>query len=171
MLKELWKGLHFTKSETRVIVFVAMVIVSGYVIRNFRQFIEHASKPYDYSGLDSEFIKRSLNDVTVERFSAVEDSAYIDRQKLAEEIELAGKKIDTTTQEEDAYNGIIVDINSAGKPELEGLPGIGEAMAERIIMFREQSGGFRKTEDLMKVKGIGKKKFDKLKNLITIRKD
>lgn len=65
MLKDLLKSLHFSKSETRVILFVAVVITSGYVIKNFRQFVDDAGKPYDYSGVDSEFVKRSLNKVRI----------------------------------------------------------------------------------------------------------
>lgn len=169
MLKELLKSLHFTKSETRVILFVAVVITSGYVIKNFRQFVDDAGKPYDYSGVDSEFVKRSLNKVRIKEFSALEDSASYDHQTFAAEIETAGKIIDSAEIEKPAYGGSTININTAGKAELENLPGIGEATAERIIIYREEKGDFKKPEDLMKVKGIGKKKFDKLRNLITVK--
>jgi len=39
------------------------------------------------------------------------------------------------------------------------LPGVGESMADKIIEYRKDHNGFKKIEDLMKVKGIGKKKF------------
>jgi competence protein ComEA len=169
MLKDFLKSLHFTKSETRVIVFIAVVVSTGYVIKNFKQFVEDVDKPYDYSGLDSEFIKKSLNKVRIESFSALEDSASYDPQTFAAEIEAAGKKIDSNKIELPAYGGSVININTAGKQELENLPGIGEATAERIIIFRDEKGGFKKPEDLMKVKGIGKKKFEKLKDLITVK--
>lgn len=61
-----------------------------------------------------------------------------------------------------------VNINQATKSELETLPGIGEAMANRIIEYREQNGKFQKIDDLKNVKGIGEAKFNKIKELITI---
>ncbi len=62
----------------------------------------------------------------------------------------------------------MVNLNSATVPQLEVLPGIGRATAERIIEYRQKSGGFKKVEDLMNVRGIGEKSFLKLKPLITV---
>ena len=48
------------------------------------------------------------------------------------------------------------------------ISGIGEKYAERIIELREQLGGFTSIEQLKKVKGIGDKRFEKIKNYVTI---
>jgi len=61
-----------------------------------------------------------------------------------------------------------VNINTASAAELEKLPQIGPQIARRIVDFRKESGGFKRIEDLMKVKGIGEKTFDRLKDLITV---
>lgn len=61
-----------------------------------------------------------------------------------------------------------VSVNSASKAELVALPGIGEVTAERIIRAREEHGPFGSTEDLLRVKGITRKKLEQLKPLITI---
>lgn len=63
-------------------------------------------------------------------------------------------------------NGCI-SINGASKEELDTLPGIGETMAERIIVQRETSP-FLQIEDLKRVKGIGEKTFEKLKDHICL---
>ena len=62
----------------------------------------------------------------------------------------------------------IVNINTAPQAELEKLPGIGPAMAARIVEYRQKNGGFKKIEELMNVQGIGEKAFLKLKPLVTI---
>ena len=67
-----------------------------------------------------------------------------------------------TLQKKTGTTGLLLDINSASKDELVGLPGIGMTLAERIVLFRENEGGFASIEDLQKVKGISKKKLEKL---------
>ena len=61
-----------------------------------------------------------------------------------------------------------VNLNTATLDQLEGLPGVGRATAQRILEYRQKSGGFKKIEELMNVKGIGEKSFLKLKSLITV---
>jgi len=56
-----------------------------------------------------------------------------------------------------------VDINSAGWPELLQLPAIGETLAKRIVDSRLKEGPFRDHKDLMRVRGIGPKKFSRIK--------
>jgi competence protein ComEA len=61
-----------------------------------------------------------------------------------------------------------VNLNTASVSQLETLPGVGKATAERIVEYREKNGGFKKIEDLMNVRGIGEKSFLKIKPLITV---
>lgn len=60
----------------------------------------------------------------------------------------------------------LVNINIASKEELMTLPGIGESRAESIIAYREENGGFKAIEDIMKVSGIKDAAFSKIKNYI-----
>lgn len=62
-----------------------------------------------------------------------------------------------------------VDINSANLEELITLDGIGEKIAARILDYRKKNGPFQKIEDIMMVKGIGPKIFDRNKELILIK--
>ena len=62
----------------------------------------------------------------------------------------------------------LINLNTANAAELEKLPGVGPAMAARILEYRQKNGSFKKIEELMNVKGIGEKTFLKLKPLITV---
>ena len=61
----------------------------------------------------------------------------------------------------------LVDINTASQAELESVPGIGPSKALAVIDFRSRHP-FKKVEDIMKVKGIGRKTFLKLKPYLTV---
>ena len=62
----------------------------------------------------------------------------------------------------------LVNINAAGLDELDTLPGVGPATAQAIIDDRTQNGSFSSIEDLMRVSGIGEKKFANMKDGITV---
>jgi competence ComEA-like helix-hairpin-helix protein len=61
-----------------------------------------------------------------------------------------------------------ISVNSAGAFELERLPGIGPAMAKRIIDYRDRHGKFTSIEELHKIKGIGAKTLKKIRPYIQI---
>lgn len=67
-----------------------------------------------------------------------------------------------------APTGAPLDLNLATSEQLEALPGIGAATAKRILEYRQKSGGFKKSEELMNVRGIGEKNFLSLKPFITV---
>lgn len=81
-----------------------------------------------------------------------------------------GPNIRTAAEDEPAKAAIPsrLDLNRASARELESLPGIGAVMAQRVIAFRTSVGGFRSVEDLREVKGIGAKKFERIKSLVIV---
>ena len=73
-----------------------------------------------------------------------------------------------STETSAASSDGIVNINTATAAELTTLPGVGEATAAEIVRDREANGAFASIEDLMRVSGIGEKKFAKLKDKIRV---
>ena len=61
-----------------------------------------------------------------------------------------------------------INLNKANSQTLDLLPGIGPALAGRIIEFRQTHGAFQTTSQLLDVSGIGEKKFAKIKDLVTV---
>jgi len=62
-----------------------------------------------------------------------------------------------------------VNINTATQEQLMSLKGIGESYAQRIIEYREKNGPFQAPEDLLKVKGIGDKTLEAIKDNIVVK--
>lgn len=79
----------------------------------------------------------------------------------AEEIYIPQKAAPTNNPE-------LTNINTADEQALIALPGIGPALAKRIIQYRAKYGDFASTEAIMNVKGIGDSLYSKIKNLITV---
>lgn len=77
-------------------------------------------------------------------------------------------KTDTETAPSQTAVHSRLDLNRASAGELESLPGIGAVLAQRVIVFRESVGRFHKIEDLREVKGIGAKKFERLKSFVMV---
>ena len=75
---------------------------------------------------------------------------------------------DSNLNNREQKEGKKVNINTARQSELDGLPGIGPALAQRIIDFREENGEFKSIEDVQNVKGIGEAKFEEIKENICV---
>ena len=63
-----------------------------------------------------------------------------------------------------------VNINTANSEELQQVPGIGPATAEKILQMRKSYGTFKSVDDLLAIKGIGKKRLEKMRKYLTVSK-
>ncbi len=61
-----------------------------------------------------------------------------------------------------------VNLNTATVSQLEDLPGIGPALAARIVEHRQKNGAFKSIEDVMAVKGVGEKNFSKIQPFLSL---
>ncbi|MBE7016856.1 MAG: ComEA family DNA-binding protein [Ruminococcaceae bacterium] len=97
---------------------------------------------------------RSRDTSVVETEFAVKSSGDI----YLQEISSTGKMPNAATA--------LININTCTKEQLESLPGIGPILAERIIEFRRQNGGFKTIEDITKVQGIGASVYEDIYRMI-----
>ena len=79
-----------------------------------------------------------------------------------------GKKEGAANPGETLASVQMININQADAKTLSTLKGIGKDRAQKIIEYREQNGPFQKIEDIMKIKGIGRKVFELNKDVITV---
>ena len=66
-----------------------------------------------------------------------------------------------------AGNGV-VNINTATASQLAMLPGVGASSAQRIVEYRTEHGPFKKAADLLQVKGVGAKTFERLSSYVSV---
>jgi competence ComEA-like helix-hairpin-helix protein len=146
-MNKLMKNISFTKNETKVILFVITVLVIGFSIKFYKQILNSPSLRFDYTAEDSVFKSLSEKKI-IQGKNSLPDS-------LNPNLEL----------NENNQEGIL-NINTATRSELIELPGVGESTADKIIAYRDRHKKFNRPEDIMNVSGIGRKKFEKLKNHI-----
>lgn len=96
----------------------------------------------------------------------IEDEKHYIIPKIGENIETSNddNNLDTKGEENN-----LVNINEADIKELDSLPGVGEATATKIINHREENGKFKAIEEIKNVNGIGDKKYENIKDMITIK--
>jgi len=155
----------FTGQDLVIITFLLIIFLAGLAIK-----LSGWKNPgkYDYSITDSKFEQRLKSD-----FLELENNNLSEKQR--KKLSLLRSISDSLSYEKDkqekeellAKFEKKININLAYATDLQRLPGIGKVTADRIIEYREQNSRFRRIEDLMKVKGIGIKKFEKIKDLIT----
>ena len=105
---------------------------------------------------------------SVNRASKVVDGQKIHIPREGEVSVSAGDGVSVPDSSGSGTISGLVNINSADLTELESLPGVGPSTAQSIIDERTQNGPFSSPDDLMRVSGIGEKKFEKLKGKICV---
>jgi len=81
----------------------------------------------------------------------------------------AGEPRDTAGETGSRSTKKKVNLNTATKDDLVLLPGIGGTLAEQILIYRDEHGEFSSVEQLRKIKGIGTKKFEKLRPYVKLK--
>jgi competence ComEA-like helix-hairpin-helix protein len=164
-LSKLNQLFGFTPTESKVVFFLVITFVAGGAVKLYKiYFPADLSNRFDYSEADREFAQRSMMIDSLEASMSETESFALDSLRQTGRVRRLSARNTPVTKGLPA--GTILNVNTASKQELMKLPGIGEATAERILLYREENGRFRKIEDLKNVKGIGEKKFLKIKPLV-----
>ena len=64
---------------------------------------------------------------------------------------------------------LALNLNTATPKQLESLPGVGPALARRIVEFRQKKGGFKRVEELLAIPGISENKWKALRDYLTVK--
>ena len=106
--------------------------------------------------------KADLNKVNLAM--KVEDEQHYIIPKIGEEV--SEESVEVTNKEVSSPESSKININTATIEELDTLPGVGEATANKIVNHRSENGEFKTVEEIKNVNGIGDKKFENIKELI-----
>jgi competence protein ComEA len=169
------KYFSFTKNEAKVILFIIAVLITGFSIKYVKHLSDLNKKSeFDYTKTEEMFKKLSRvstnpgDNSSQNNLSGISNSENPLYNKLYAVEDSVKTKEKKKSKKEELLKPKSININTATKEILITLPGVGESTADKIIKYRESHNGFKKIEHIMKVKGIGKKKFDKLKDYIYI---
>ncbi len=152
--------MYLTREQNRAVWFLIGVVVLA-VAWHYLKPVFFPPKGYDFSAFEKQFFRKrdSLLQAASQTAEMSPDSTFLSRQKVLSPYSAARK---TEVR-------LPININTADEELLQQLPRIGPALARRIVEYRRQHGPFRRKRDLIKVKGIGPKSFEQLKDLITVK--
>lgn len=127
----------------------------------------------EYKELERVFKEKSEQnkaeeDVIMARYKPTRDVPVAISVRVEEE-STALNLADTTEQaEKPEETAEIININTATNQQLQELPGVGPAYAERILTWRKENGAFTSKDQLLEIKGIGEKRLARIIPLITL---
>lgn len=149
--------MFFTKENQLIIIFVIFTVIvgSGVAIVKYLYPGVFMGNPDHIAGSDRE------DDVVemTERSNLVKGKQIIPQKSLTTDLE---------TSPSSSSDNDLIDLNGATIEQLQQLPRIGPVMAKRIIEYRKRHRRFISIEQIMEVRGIGEKTFEKLKDKIVV---
>ena len=99
----------------------------------------------------------------------LEDEKHYIIPKEGEVIQNNSDSTQVTSNKGNNNQGSKININTADLKQLDDIPGVGEATANKILSYRDENGEFKSIEEIKNVNGIGDKKFENMKDLICVK--
>jgi comEA protein len=139
----------FTRNEITAVLVLSTIFVVGSAIKLWMPAMgsQGVQPAFSYAALDSQFLALSR---------APRDTASGPHRSAA-------RKSRTTPARQS------IDLNRASVDQLQTLPGIGPAIAQRIVAYREQHGHFREPGEVSRVRGIGPQTLERIRAYVTVR--
>lgn len=165
MLNKLSRITGITPVELRVVIFIVAVFCSSFILQNIYSYTPPVLKEFDYSKEDSIF-----NSIKIDPF----EEETIDPKTSDKNIDYKQEVLDFNKPNFEQKKSLPIplekslNLNLIGTEELEAIPGIGKAVAQRIVDHRLKIGKYKNLEELLDIKGIGETKFNKIKKYLYI---
>lgn len=149
--------VNYKEEENSIIVHITGEVVNPGIVK-----LKENARVYD--AIEKAGGKTEMADISKVNLAYIlEDGSKIYIPSVEDKEDIAQSE---TNQEKKVLR---VNINTAKQTELQQLPGIGEAMAKRIVDYRKENGKFSSVEELKKVSGIGDSKFKDLKEYVYVK--
>lgn len=170
-LYALQQRVALTTPEASFLLVVAFLLTAGLVVQHVRARQEPPLAP-SAAAFDAEVARRAAVPAA-EALAAAGQAPEADGTSAAESdsesAEVVAPPAPRPPREAASRLGPVrVNVNTAPPRQLERLPGIGPALAARIVEYRETHGPFQRPEDLVAVRGIGPKTFEKMAPYVTV---
>jgi len=152
----------FTKQELYIVRFLIGALLVGAGVKLYKTHFYEPKLPE----VDPAFTKAF--EASAARINPPADDSL--EAALSDQLELEQSLAAPSEQQEftQPESELKININVASEAELQNLPNVGPVIAKRIVRYRNENGGFKQTEDLLKVKGIGKKTLAKIESAIVL---
>jgi comEA protein len=162
----------FTPQERSVILFLVVCIFVGISVYVYKLKNPVFAPELKASYLKSVVLTDSVVVKTVELKGVTNESKHKTAPKTESKTvnvtEVKGVNVAVSQQKQTYAETKKTNINTASIEELVSLPGVGPVYAQRIVDYREKKGKFKSIEEIINIYGIGQKRFDKLKDKITV---
>lgn len=169
----IFEKLQITPYERRtMLVLVGILLVLGLLhqVESGQKFDEEFYQPYEekFSKLSLQAAKRESL-LVLQHYPEGDDqsSTIATQEALTEQVSVGEEDISSFSDTSDVTSDSI-NVNTADQEQLEELPGIGPAIAQRIIEYREEHGPFDRKSELTNVRGIGEARLDNIRPYIKL---